>query len=359
MHSFQNCTIRSSDSQRVDFLRRRVLRSIAASAIGFSEYFVRAYPQLLIWGDPRLSKKTLSICVICSLREFICGDLSSRTDSKCPDYAESDAHRLFDPRRPFARSGVSITSLKEARCHFLPGMENSGLSLMWIMFAYSDGTPRPTSARKFGTQQKTFPGRSFGAGVVMLLYICLNIVFVYAVPPEEMKGVISIGGLAMGSLWPFCRDHLSLLISFALFSSLSASSFLDPRVYYSMARIGYSLGLAHVHRDSKFPPDRLPCRGHFFCHGVLWNIRPDLDRDGICTRHLSLFTVAGVFRLRSSGTTSTMFSGYPWAPVIYLATGVCILLLAFFQRPTESSIAILSVLIGVPVYFYSRKNPLI
>ena len=30
---------------------------IAASAIGFSEYFVRAYPQLFLWGDPAFSKR--------------------------------------------------------------------------------------------------------------------------------------------------------------------------------------------------------------------------------------------------------------------------------------------------------------
>src|SRR5208282_1855516 len=37
---------------------------IAASAIGFSEYFIRAYPQLSLWGNPAIVKKILSICVI-------------------------------------------------------------------------------------------------------------------------------------------------------------------------------------------------------------------------------------------------------------------------------------------------------
>ncbi len=37
---------------------------IAASAIGFSEYFLRAYPQPFLWADPAIVKKALSICVI-------------------------------------------------------------------------------------------------------------------------------------------------------------------------------------------------------------------------------------------------------------------------------------------------------
>src|SRR4030043_1852811 len=32
---------------------------IAASAIGFSEYFMRAYPQLFLWGNPDVIKKIL------------------------------------------------------------------------------------------------------------------------------------------------------------------------------------------------------------------------------------------------------------------------------------------------------------
>jgi APA family basic amino acid/polyamine antiporter len=72
-----------------------------------------------------------------------------------------------------------------------------------------------------------------GTGVVMVLYIFINIVFVYAVPPEEMKGVISIGGLAMGKLFGRSPETIfSLLISFALFSSLSTFILLGPRVYH-------------------------------------------------------------------------------------------------------------------------------
>jgi APA family basic amino acid/polyamine antiporter len=67
-----------------------------------------------------------------------------------------------------------------------------------------------------------------------------------------------------------------------------------------------------------------------------------------------LFAVAGVFRLKPSAGTDAVYSGYPWAPAIYLAAGTCILVLSFFQRPAESSLAILSVLIGVPVYFHFK-----
>jgi APA family basic amino acid/polyamine antiporter len=69
-----------------------------------------------------------------------------------------------------------------------------------------------------------------------------------------------------------------------------------------------------------------------------------------------LFAVAGVVRLKSSGTTGEKPFWYPWAPIIYLASGTCILLLSFFHRPAESSLAILSVLVGVPVYACFKRK---
>jgi APA family basic amino acid/polyamine antiporter len=64
--------------------------------------------------------------------------------------------------------------------------------------------------------------------------------FIYAIPPEDMKGVISVGGLAVRNLFGSAMEiAFSLMIAFALFSSLSAFIILGPRVYYAMAADGY------------------------------------------------------------------------------------------------------------------------
>lgn len=44
------------------------------------------------------------------------------------------------------------------------------------------------------------------------------------------------------------------------------------------------------------------------------------------------------------------------APIIYILAGVTILALAFFERPVESSIAILTVIVGIPVYLFFKKR---
>jgi len=72
-----------------------------------------------------------------------------------------------------------------------------------------------------------------------------------------------------------------------------------------------------------------------------------------------VITIAGVFKLRNTGKSKIRLPGYPVTALIYILTGTAILLLSYFERPAESSIALFTVLVGIPVYFcFRRKNPL-
>ncbi|NQT26416.1 hypothetical protein HQ585_13770 [candidate division KSB1 bacterium] len=72
-----------------------------------------------------------------------------------------------------------------------------------------------------------------------------------------------------------------------------------------------------------------------------------------------LLAVLGVFKLRRSGQSVLKIPGYPFTSFIYLAVGLAILILAFLERPVESSIAIGTVLLGVLFYFLfkARNKP--
>jgi APA family basic amino acid/polyamine antiporter len=67
-----------------------------------------------------------------------------------------------------------------------------------------------------------------------------------------------------------------------------------------------------------------------------------------------IFAVIGVFKLRQNKSAFKLF-GYPIAQIIYIVAGVMILLLAFFERPTESAIAILTVIVGIPIFYFFKK----
>jgi len=63
-----------------------------------------------------------------------------------------------------------------------------------------------------------------------------------------------------------------------------------------------------------------------------------------------LLSVAGVIKLRMSGQSKLKLPGYPFVQIIFVLTGIFILGLAFMEKPVESSIAIATVMAGIPVY---------
>jgi APA family basic amino acid/polyamine antiporter len=69
-----------------------------------------------------------------------------------------------------------------------------------------------------------------------------------------------------------------------------------------------------------------------------------------------ILTVAGVFKLRIKNPSGLRMAGFPFTQLLYIATGVMILVLSFLERPVESSIASITVIAGVPAYFIFKKS---
>jgi APA family basic amino acid/polyamine antiporter len=69
-----------------------------------------------------------------------------------------------------------------------------------------------------------------------------------------------------------------------------------------------------------------------------------------------ILAALGVFRLRPSGRPGRLHVGYPAAALLYAISGFCILTLAFFERPAESSIALGTVVAGVPLYIVFKNR---
>lgn len=333
---------------------------IAASAIGCGEYFFHAFPQLAHQGNPAILKKALSIVVIwlftgIHMRGI---EFGARVQNILTLFKGALIACLILGGLLLGSGSAAHFTQGNPLSFSFGGLKTAGLSLMWILFAYSGWNASTYIGSEIRDPAKTLP-RSLllGTGVVTALYILINIVFVYAVPPEEMKGVIAIGGLAMGKLFNRSLGTVfSLLVSFALFSSLSAFIILGPRVYYSMAKDRlFFKGLAAVDPLTGVPGRSIALQGAVSSVLALTGTFDQiLTVMGFALGIFPLFAAAGVFRLKTSAATPV--PGYPWAPAVYLAAGTCILALSFFQRPVESSLAIASVLSGVPVYLYFRRN---
>ncbi len=340
---------------------------IAASAIGFSEYLTRAFPGLLglgIFNGPAgaaAQKKSYSILVIMIFTVIHARGI--KVGARVQNFLTVLKVALIVGLvvAGFSLGQGSLEHLSaggEFRFDF-GGWKTIGLSLMWIMFAYSGWNAAGYIGSEVKNPQKNLP-RSLilGTGIVLVLYLCLNLFYIYAVSPEKMAGVISIGGLAVGNLFGRSFESiLSVLISFALFSSLSAFIILGPRVYYAMSLDGYFFPFASsVHPKHKVPSKSILLQGAIAAALVLFGTFDQiLTYMGFSLGIFPILAILGVFKLRRSKASAYRLPGFPVVPLIYILAGISILILGFLERPAESSIAIGMVLVGIPVFFAFKK----
>ena len=335
---------------------------IAASALGFSEYFTRAFPQILEWGNPEILKKFYAILIIIVFTSIHMRGIE--LGARIQNYLTLLKVVLI--------AGLIIIGFSSGNGNFnhlfqgtglssnTGGWKIMGLSLMWIMFAYSGWNASAYIGSEIKNPVKNLT-RSLilGTGMVLFLYFCLNLLYIYAIPPEDMKGVISIGGLAVENLFGSSLENIfSILISFALFSSLSAFIILGPRIYYSMAKDGYFFKfVSEIHPVFHVPSKSILLQCIIAIVVVMSGTFDQiLTYMGFSLGIFPIVAVIGVIKLRYSKKSTFKMPGFPVVPIFYLITSVSILILSFLERPAESSIAIFMVMIGIPAYFVFKRS---
>ncbi len=344
---------------------------IAAAALGFSEYFIRAFPGLSQWvsdntflGINGASKLfAVTIVIVFTLVHSRGIEFGSKIQNWLTILKILLVAGLIVAGIAFGKGDMDNFKAQSTVGEGIAGWKTMGLAIMWIMFAYSGWNASTYIGSEIKKPKRNLPGSLIiGTSAVIILYLLLNAVFVYAIPPGEMKGVISVGGLAMGKLFgPGAETVFSLLISFALFSSLSALIIIGPRVYYSMALDGlffkfaartssrYSVPLHSIYLQSAIAII-------FILTGTFDQI---LTYMGFSLGIFPLLTIAGSFKIRKTKKIHSRIPGFPIPQLIYLSSGILILVLAFMERPIESSVALLTVAAGIPAYLvfsYRRSS---
>jgi APA family basic amino acid/polyamine antiporter len=337
---------------------------LAATALGVSEYLGRAWPAALAIGEPVLVKKAVAILVIGALGavhlrgvQFGARVQNVLTVGKIGLIAALVAAGFALGRGDLIHLTGTAAPAASA------GWRASGLSLMWIMFAYSGWNAAAYVGSEIREPERSLP-RSLllGTGIVTVLYLGLNLLYVYALPAAEMRGVIAVGGAAAARLFGgVVEPVVSALIAFALLSSVSALVLLGPRVYYAMARDGHFFAaVARVHPRTRTPTVAIALQCLIAAIMVLTGTFDQiLTYMGFCLGIFPIVAVAGVVKLRRTRTLPFRMPAYPLPPLLFAAVSVAILVLAFAERPVESAIAVATVLAGVPVYgwFARRRAP--
>jgi len=334
---------------------------VAASSLAFAEYLVRTLPEDALPAQLELTKKAIAIGIIIAFTLIHYFGLRSGTKIQNVLTILKIALILVLISTGFAFGEGSFEHFRIEKSETFAGanLKTMGLALMWILFAYTGWNASTYVGSEVINPARNIP-RSLMIGTfsVTIIYLFLNTLYVYALPPDEMKGVISIGGLTANKLFNLSLDRIfSMCIALILLSAISVLIMIGPRVYYAMAQSGHFFGLAKKTNRSKVPGISILLQSGLAIVYVLTGTFEQIIT--FLSFSLGIFpilAVLGVFKLRMKGQSVFKVPGYPLLPAFFILSSLFILVFAFLERPVESSIALGVIVAGIPMYYLLTWN---
>jgi len=252
-------------------------------------------------------------------------------------------------------------SLPAARTSTVPVAAQFAISLFWIYVCYSGWNAATYVAEELKRPERTLPiALTLGTTMVAALYVCLNMVFMYAAPLEAMKGVVAIGALAASHLFgPETAGIFSALMALSLMATVNAMVTIGPRVYYAMAKNGaFFRQAAQVHPRWHTPVFAIFCQG--LC-AMLMTLTPFptlMIYIGFSLTFMTVLSVSSLFffRRRAGWQKLRVVSfGFPLIPAFFILVGVWTIAYGFRLQPKISIVATAIIAAGALVYHFALR----
>ena len=249
-------------------------------------------------------------------------------------------------------------SLSASRTTSTPLFAQFMVSLFYIYFSYSGWNAATYVAEEVERPARTLPvALACGTGLVASLFVGLNVLFVYAMPLDQMKGVVAIGSAAASRLFgPAVAGLFSAAMALSLLATVNAMVTIGPRIYYAMAKNGaFFAAAARIDPRWRTPVVSIIAQG--VCT-VIMTFTPFLNLlfyIGFTLNFFAVMSVASVFIFRRRPgwkRLPVVDFAYPIIPVFFVLVGIWITIFGMTFRPIISSAAILTVAAGAAVYRY-------
>jgi APA family basic amino acid/polyamine antiporter len=238
-----------------------------------------------------------------------------------------------------------------------------GIALIAVFWAYDGWVYVTWVAGEIREPRRNVPlSMVIGVLIVGIIYVAMNMTYVYALPITEIAKHETIAHAAAVALFsPAAAVWLSAMIAVSCFGAMASCILSAARVYYAMAVDGlFFRRMAEVHLKWRTPAFALIGQGAWAGVLTLSGRYDQLYTYVMFGMVLSYtLTVVGLFVLRWKRPEiprAYRCTGYPWLPAIYILISGAWALNTIFTRPKEALAGIVIVLIGVPGYLYWKRG---
>ena len=255
--------------------------------------------------------------------------------------------------------------------HFSQGTGSTAggflLALIPVMFAYSGWNAATYIAEEIRDPGRNIPkALGLGTAAVIVIYLLLNLLYLYAMPGGDLAGLISGGARLIDVVAERLFGYVAanLIAFFAIISlaaSVSAMVLAGPRVYYAMARDGlFFPAAARVHPRYRTPAIAIVAQGIWSGVLILSGTLSQLaSYTGFAVVLFAAVAVMALFVLRVRHPDEPRpfrAWGYPVAPALFIVVCGAMLVNAIWREPRESVFGMVVIAMGLPLMVWFRRG---
>jgi basic amino acid/polyamine antiporter, APA family len=238
-----------------------------------------------------------------------------------------------------------------------------GLAMIGVLWCF-DGFYQAT----FCAGEVRDPGRSLPRGMIigllltLVLYFLANLVYLRALPIEELGQANGIGEASATALFGVSWAPLITLAVFtSIFGCLASGVLTSTRIYLPMAQDGvFFRSLAKIHPRFRTPSACIVAGGIWAtvlaCTGTY--------------EQLGTYVIFAVFMFHAATGAAVIVLrrkqperprpyrtwGYPWTPILFILISLAFVISTVFERPVQSFWGIVLVALGLPAYAWWRRQ---
>lgn len=242
-------------------------------------------------------------------------------------------------------------------------LAGAGVAMIALLWTYDGWEFLSWVAGEIENPRRNLPlGLILGILLILVTYLLANVVFLYALPPDQLSLAKAPSDAAMGAL--FSQDvgrWLSLFIALICFGASSVVVLGGARIYYSMAHDGlFFSGMKRIHPRWHTPITSLLVQGIWVIALILSSRYEQLYTCFVFMMTLTyVLTVGAVFVLRRTQPERLRpyrCAGYPWLPFTYMLVATGFVVSTLLSRPRESFAGLGLALLGIPFYVHWRRQ---
>jgi len=237
-------------------------------------------------------------------------------------------------------------------------------ALIPILWAYDGWSNLSFVGGEVSNPKRNLPiALGVGTAAIMVIYLLLNVAYLYLVPIQEMAGAPLVASLAADRITAFAGQGGAVvagLVMLSCFGSVNGSLLTGSRVLYAMADRGLLFKpLARISPRFDTPSVAI---GLATLLGVVYVLLNDFQQLadkfvlGIWPFYaLAVATVFVLRRKRPDMERPYRTWGYPVVPLLFLVASVGMVLNALITTPRDTGLTFGIILAGLPVYWVWRR----